>query len=285
MQWECQWTRDRGPVTILTTQEAQDDQAAASGLQYSMNGFRSRRRGTRRVVAAMLAFCALVVFVVYSLSRNTCCHPVEPDSYPLFYLHSGQLDTNEDGRGVNMRSAFLREEPSEADGRAKVEASNKSVRKPLLHDTGLWDYGEGATQQADLPSRGERPYENRVLSSSGILVGTGQARGQASYMDDSIYLVQDESRSNKAGDNAVIDRGNREINFTYPVPENSNSDTIIRTSNSATRKLPQSIIMGVKKGGTRALLEFIRLHPDVRAPGPETHFFDRHYHRGLDWYR
>ncbi len=54
---------------------------------------------------------------------------------------------------------------------------------------------------------------------------------------------------------------------------------------SGTRKLPQAVIIGVKKGGTRALLEFLRIHPDVRAPGPEPHFFDRHYHRGLEWYR
>jgi len=51
------------------------------------------------------------------------------------------------------------------------------------------------------------------------------------------------------------------------------------------RRLPQAIIIGVKKGGTRALLEFLRIHPDVRAPGPEVHFFDRNYERGLDWYR
>ena len=52
-----------------------------------------------------------------------------------------------------------------------------------------------------------------------------------------------------------------------------------------TKKLPQAIIIGVKKGGTRALLEFLRIHPDVRAPGPETHFFDKNYHKGLEWYR
>ena len=51
------------------------------------------------------------------------------------------------------------------------------------------------------------------------------------------------------------------------------------------RRLPGAIIIGVKKAGTRALLEFLRLHPDVRAPGPEPHFFDRNYHRGLDWYK
>ncbi|EDL17245.1 mCG52197 [Mus musculus] len=51
-----------------------------------------------------------------------------------------------------------------------------------------------------------------------------------------------------------------------------------------TKRLPQALIVGVKKGGTRAVLEFIRVHPDVRALGTEPHFFDRNYGRGLDWY-
>lgn len=51
------------------------------------------------------------------------------------------------------------------------------------------------------------------------------------------------------------------------------------------KRLPQALIIGVKKGGTRALLEAIRVHPDVRAVGVEPHFFDRNYDKGLDWYR
>ncbi|XP_034264252.1 heparan sulfate glucosamine 3-O-sulfotransferase 3A1-like [Pantherophis guttatus] len=51
------------------------------------------------------------------------------------------------------------------------------------------------------------------------------------------------------------------------------------------KRLPQAVIIGVKKGGTRALLEFLRVHPDVRAAGAEPHFFDRNYGRGLAWYR
>ncbi|KAK1794265.1 hypothetical protein P4O66_011155 [Electrophorus voltai] len=50
------------------------------------------------------------------------------------------------------------------------------------------------------------------------------------------------------------------------------------------KRLPQAIIIGVKKGGTRALLEFLRVHPDIRAVGAEPHFFDRNYDNGLDWY-
>jgi len=53
------------------------------------------------------------------------------------------------------------------------------------------------------------------------------------------------------------------------------------------RRLPQCLIIGVRKGGTRALLEFLNLHPDVQAERREVHFFDNdnRYKRGLDWYR
>lgn len=51
------------------------------------------------------------------------------------------------------------------------------------------------------------------------------------------------------------------------------------------RRLPQAIIIGVKKGGTRALLEFLKIHPDVKARGPESHFFDKNFNKGFEWYR
>lgn len=71
-------------------------------------------------------------------------------------------------------------------------------------------------------------------------------------------------------------------------PEISTTDSDLRancTLDYGVKKLPQAIIIGVKKGGTRALLEALRVHPDVRAVGNEPHFFDRNYEKGLDWYR
>lgn len=49
----------------------------------------------------------------------------------------------------------------------------------------------------------------------------------------------------------------------------------------------QAIIIGVRKGGTRALLEMLFLHRSVQKANGEVHFFDRddNYERGLDWYR
>ncbi|XP_038057583.1 heparan sulfate glucosamine 3-O-sulfotransferase 5-like [Patiria miniata] len=53
----------------------------------------------------------------------------------------------------------------------------------------------------------------------------------------------------------------------------------------ATQVLPKAIIIGVRKCGTRALLEMLETHPQIAACGPEVHFFDKNYDRGLDWYR
>uniref|UniRef100_A0A8C5R740 Sulfotransferase n=1 Tax=Leptobrachium leishanense TaxID=445787 RepID=A0A8C5R740_9ANUR len=63
------------------------------------------------------------------------------------------------------------------------------------------------------------------------------------------------------------------------------ADSTLTPLEEGSKKLPQAIIIGVKKGGTRALLEFLRVHPDIRAVGAEPHFFDRNYDKGLDWYR
>ena len=65
----------------------------------------------------------------------------------------------------------------------------------------------------------------------------------------------------------------------------SRYSNMLRTKQGASKKLPSALIIGVKKGGTRALLEFLRVHPDIRAPGPEPHFFDRNFELGLEWYR
>ncbi|XP_060527704.1 heparan sulfate glucosamine 3-O-sulfotransferase 1 [Cylas formicarius] len=55
----------------------------------------------------------------------------------------------------------------------------------------------------------------------------------------------------------------------------------------AIRRLPQAIIMGVRKCGTRALLEMLYLHPLIQKAAGEVHFFDRdeNYNKGLEWYR
>lgn len=52
------------------------------------------------------------------------------------------------------------------------------------------------------------------------------------------------------------------------------------------RVLPNFIIIGVQKGGTSSLFNYLLQHPDV-FPGykKEVKFFDGNYHKGLGWYR
>ena len=53
---------------------------------------------------------------------------------------------------------------------------------------------------------------------------------------------------------------------------------------SRSKRPPDAVIIGVKKGGTRALLEMLKLHPQVVCPRGEVHFYDRNYEKGTDWY-
>ena len=51
------------------------------------------------------------------------------------------------------------------------------------------------------------------------------------------------------------------------------------------RRLPQVIMFGVKKCGTKALLTFLSQHPYIKTCKTEIHFFDKYYENGLNWYR
>ncbi|KAK6299138.1 hypothetical protein J4Q44_G00306480 [Coregonus suidteri] len=56
--------------------------------------------------------------------------------------------------------------------------------------------------------------------------------------------------------------------------------------NGTFQQLPHIIIIGVRKGGTRALIEMLSLHSAVAAAENEVHFFDweSHFQKGIPWY-
>ena len=51
------------------------------------------------------------------------------------------------------------------------------------------------------------------------------------------------------------------------------------------KRFPTAIILGVKKAGTRALLEILRMHPNVIGASNEVYFFNGYHNKGLEWYR
>jgi hypothetical protein len=54
---------------------------------------------------------------------------------------------------------------------------------------------------------------------------------------------------------------------------------------SAGRPLPSFFVIGPPRTGTTWLYEILRDHTLLPAPTKETRFFDKHFHRGVDWYR
>lgn len=64
-------------------------------------------------------------------------------------------------------------------------------------------------------------------------------------------------------------------------------DLLSSDFNKARHRLPKCIIIGMRKGGTRALLHFLSLHPDVQVSTKEIHYFDKNenYFEGEGWYR
>merc|ERR1719277_2985642 len=58
----------------------------------------------------------------------------------------------------------------------------------------------------------------------------------------------------------------------------------VLTQDEPVKRLPDAIVFGIRKGGTRAILEFLRVHPQVVAAKRELHFFDRreNYYKNYD---
>jgi hypothetical protein len=58
-----------------------------------------------------------------------------------------------------------------------------------------------------------------------------------------------------------------------------------RTTSFA-RPLPDFLILGAQKAGTTAVYSYLRWHPGITGPAwKEVSYFDRHYRRGIRWYR
>jgi hypothetical protein len=50
-------------------------------------------------------------------------------------------------------------------------------------------------------------------------------------------------------------------------------------------RLPTFLVIGAQKSATTSLIHHMAGHPEVFALTEEVHFFDRHFARGIDWYR
>ncbi|KAM3963054.1 heparan sulfate 3-O sulfotransferase-A [Aphomia sociella] len=105
--------------------------------------------------------------------------------------------------------------------------------------------------------------------------------------DSALYSIQAASLASAANENRKIlqnqESHSRTINHPMALRKRLRPPRQPRPA----RRLPQALIIGVRKCGTRALLEMLYLHPMVQKASGEVHFFDRdeNYALGLEWYR
>ncbi|XP_027027683.2 heparan sulfate glucosamine 3-O-sulfotransferase 1 [Tachysurus fulvidraco] len=90
-----------------------------------------------------------------------------------------------------------------------------------------------------------------------------------------------QNKKNKHDRNIYSSENNQKKSGT-----DKNASETSQNDRNFTRHLPDIIIIGVRKGGTRALLEMLSLHDSVAAAQSEVHFFDSEdrYKRGYEWY-
>ena len=73
--------------------------------------------------------------------------------------------------------------------------------------------------------------------------------------------------------------------YNHTIRENGLDDT-----DGLKQRLPGALVIGISKCGTRAILAFLSLHPGVSCgtlekPLHEIKYFNRNYHKSIEWYR
>ncbi|XP_048049368.1 heparan sulfate glucosamine 3-O-sulfotransferase 4 [Megalobrama amblycephala] len=140
------------------------------------------------------------------------------------------------------------------------------------------------------PSQGYLDEEFIERTATEQTIAVSSVRNSAGIDERTAGWARAQAATTSSSSSSSMSRAAAAVAGEHEHPEFSTTDSELRrvvncTSDYGEKKLPQAIIIGVKKGGTRALLEALRVHPDVRAVGNEPHFFDRNYEKGLDWYR
>jgi len=132
-----------------------------------------------------------------------------------------------------------------------------TILNPLLTNPVLSDCENG---EVDMSSSGATFNETHELSEAG---GT--------FEEDAEEEEEEEEESEDA-EEAFNDLEEETMLCADYVPQTRN------------KRLPDAIIIGARKGGTRALLEFANMHPKILRAKREIHFFDKYWEKGADWY-
>ncbi|KAI5716933.1 hypothetical protein M8J76_014802 [Diaphorina citri] len=207
-------------------------------------------------------------FSLFSYSSRTNSNNTKPifQTSPNRIDYENQLESNP----VNL------EEPNEL--QAIHNRKNGSETPKNTHAFSLFSYKSRTNSNTNLRTQ---PSNNRILDPSQNLILNPSSNR---------ILGPSPNRILEPSANRTLESFRR-INAYGPVNPADLGDSRphprSRYFARAKRRLPQALIIGVRKCGTRALLEMLYLHPRIQKAAGEVHYFDRdeNYARGLEWYR
>ncbi len=211
----------------------------------------------KKIALAVLVICS--VYALYVLSQNCCSSR----------------------NNHHIGSSSVRKMTSAGNNKVGKKSGNsfksQHVTPPILKGKLISRTLEGLRDAGNQSSK-NIGYTLRTKVNNTLL-------GTKSFSSSSLTESDEEkesllSSSSASDDGTIEDKNVLDQPALSDKPKKIPNDPLVPT-----KKLPDALIIGIKKAGTRALLEFIRLHPDVKASGSEVHFFDKNYYKGLDWYR
>uniref|UniRef100_A0A3P9K641 Sulfotransferase n=1 Tax=Oryzias latipes TaxID=8090 RepID=A0A3P9K641_ORYLA len=127
----------------------------------------------------------------------------------------------------------------------------------------------------------------KLLSRSCLPVSTLRSVAMACFLTSAFLLALQTYAAPAEFVQASFAMTQDSMDLDPDLPSNISEEVTSSPPPGTNKQIPQSIIIGVRKGGTRALLEMLDIHPDVAAAATEVHFFDwdENYAKGLEWYR
>jgi len=216
-----------------------------------------------RLWARNIAFLFLMFLVSFSL---LCLFLVSPNTYHIRpVLVVDQEDPSLTATVMNL-----------VDGRSQDNPSHSAWASPLFPVEGQHE----KKNQRDHQSLSSEPVAGR--DGGGLAAEEGGGPEIESEQDEN----DDEIFEGKAG--SQINSNPSSLSSTILEDDDVVEEkTTTTNSSSKIRRLPGCIIIGGRKCGTRALLEFIGLNKNVVKAKDEVHFFDEDskYSLGLDWYQ
>ena len=230
-----------------------------------VKSLKDRLPSKTRALILLLVSSTVLTYIVYESASRTS--------------RFSKLTTPGDWRGIYNKSGILTG--------GKVFANRKFTVHPNFKHV---DRKESSyfktTARASLTSAEDERLASRFRERRtrvGEKAESGLVRGQENSHD----LI---AGVDKQGNNSILfpfkDRDHRKPSMRFANQDERDNDE--DSEDKAERKrLPNALIIGAKKGGTRAILEILKIHPNVRACSSEVHFFDRdeNYNQGLEWYR